>query len=199
MRTATRHVTRCLVAGIVALLPLAGAVLAIVWLESSITSTWKDRVPFYFPGLGILLAALLIYLVGLCVTTFVGRFLWRWADRLLEGLPLLGMLYSSLKEVLGYDTGRERFFQGVVAVPCDGGHEIGLVTGSCAGPGGSARTLVFVPGSPNPGNGRLVLVDPAQVLRLEARAADALRAIVSMGKSPLGVAPGHAAPAVEPG
>ena len=180
-----QHVTRCLVAGIVALLPLGGVVFAIVSLEGVLTGPWRDKVGWYFPGLGLLLALVVVYLIGLFVTTFVGRWLWRWADRLLERTPLLGTLYQSLKEVLGYDSTRERFFRGVVAVPSDQGHEIGFVTGEAAGPDGKPNPLVFVPSVPNPTNGRLLLVERARVVELDVRTPDALRALVSMGKTPL--------------
>jgi uncharacterized membrane protein len=186
MASPTRHLTRCLIAGVVALLPLGGAALTIVWLESALSGGWLARQPFYFPGLGLLLALGLVYGTGLFVTTFLGRWLWRKADRLLERLPLLGELYQSLKEVLGYDTARDRFFRGVVLVPRGDGHEIGLITGEEPGPDGKTRALVFVPGSPNPMNGRLLLLEPGRLQRLDARAADALRALVSMGKTPLG-------------
>lgn len=181
----TRHLTRCLVAGIVALLPMGGALLTIVWLEAAISESWRRELAWYFPGLGLLLALLVVYLVGLLVTTFVGRWLWRRADRVIEGLPLLGTMYQSLKEVLGYDSARERFFRGVVAVRADDGFEIGFVTGEALGPDGAPHTLVFVPSSPNPTNGRLLLVEPARLARLDVRTADALRALVSMGKTAL--------------
>jgi len=184
MPNLTRHVWRCVVAGIVALLPLGGAVLAIWWLESSLSS-WRDEDWFYFPGLGMLVTLLAIYAVGLVVTTFLGRWLWRCADRTIERLPLIGMLYQSLKEVLGYDTGRERFFQGVVLVAGVAGDELGLITGKTEELEGSVRTIVFVPGSPNPANGRLVLLEEQQLRRVDVRASEALRLLVAMGKAPL--------------
>jgi uncharacterized membrane protein len=183
--SATRHVTRCLVAGLVALLPLGGAVLGIAWLERSLSESWRGEVSWYFPGLGLVLAIAAIYFVGLFVTTFLGRWLWRRADRLLEGLPVLGTLYQSLKEVLGYDTARERFFTGVVAVRAVEGYEIGLITGTTKGPDGLPHAIVFVPSSPNPTNGRLLMVPVERLRRLELRASDALRGLVSMGKTPL--------------
>ncbi|MEO6594443.1 MAG: DUF502 domain-containing protein [Planctomycetota bacterium] len=189
MSTPTRHLTRCMVAGIVALLPLGGAAFTIVWMEGAISGSWLSRQSWYFPGLGLLLALLAVYLVGLFVTTFIGRWLWRRTDRLLESLPLLGTLYQSLKEVLGYDTGKERFFLGVVAVACDEGHEIGFVTGESPGPDGTPHKLVFVPSSPNPTNGRLMLVAPGKLQKLDVRTADALRALVSMGKTSLQTRP----------
>ncbi len=185
MNTPARHFTRCMVAGIVALLPLGGAVLSIVWLEGALSASWRSSVSWYFPGLGLVLALAAVYLIGLFVTTFAGRWLWRTCDRVLERLPMLGTLYQSLKEVLGYDSSRERFFRGVVAVRTEAGHELGFVTGDAAGPDGALQTLVFVPGAPNPMNGRLVLVETARLQRLDVRTADALRTLVSMGKTPL--------------
>jgi len=180
-----RHVTRCLVAGVVALLPIGGTVLGVAYLESTLAESWRDQVSWYFPGLGLLLALLSVYVVGLFVTTFAGKWLWRTVDKLLQRLPLIGTLYQSLKEVLGYDTARDRFFEEVVAVPVDDGFEIGLVTGRAPGPDGTEHTLVFVPSSPNPANGRLLLLPPGRIKKLDLRAADALRGLVSMGKTPL--------------
>jgi uncharacterized membrane protein len=186
MKSPARHVTACVVAGIVALLPMGGAVFTVVWLENAISSSWRSELGgWYFPGLGLLLALLAVYLVGLFVTTFAGRWLWRRLDRLLEDLPLVGTLYQSLKEVLGYDSARERFFRGVVAVRSEAGFEIGLVTGESHGPDGRPHTIVFVPSAPNPMNGRLLLVEPERLAKLDAKTGDALRALVSMGKTPL--------------
>lgn len=186
MKSPASHVSRCMVAGIVALLPMGGAVFTVVWLENSISSSWRAQLGgFYFPGLGLLLALVATYAVGLFVTTFVGRWLWRRTDRLLENVPLLGALYQSLKEVLGYDSAKHKFFQGVVAVQSDEGYELGFVTGESPGPDGKLHTLVFVPSTPNPTNGRLLLIDPARLRKLDVRTADALRALVSMGKTPL--------------
>lgn len=179
------HVTRCLAAGVVALLPIGGTILAIAWVERAIAASFLATQPFYFPGLGILVALLGIYCVGLFVTSLLGRWIWRRVDRALEQVPLVGSLYQSLKEVLGYDTGRERFFQGVVVVQREEGAELGLITGETRGPDGLPKTMVFVPGAPNPTNGRLVLADPGTLVRLDVRAADALRTLVSLGKTPL--------------
>lgn len=185
MNNSTRHVTRCLVGGVVALLPIGGTVLGIAYLESVLSESWRDQVHWYFPGLGLLLALVVIYIVGLFVTTFLGRWLWRGVDRTLEKLPLFGSLYQSLKEVLGYDSKRDRFFEAVVAVAVDDGFEIGLVTGTAAGPDGEELSIVFVPSSPNPTNGRMLLLPQDRLRKLDLRAADALRGLVSMGKTPL--------------
>ncbi len=175
---------RCMAAGAVALLPIVGSVALVVWTEGSLAGSWLAQQPFYFPGLGILVAAAVVYGIGLFVTTFLGRWLWRTVDRLAERLPLLGTMYQSIKEVLGYDTSRERFFQGVVLVESGGGDQLGLVTGATV-IDGVERTIVFVPGTPNPATGRLLLVPTAELRRVDVRVANSLRALVAMGKSPL--------------
>lgn len=189
MQSPMAHVTRCFVAGIVALLPIGGIGITILWLESVLSSGWLRDQRFYFPGLGLMLAMVAIYLTGVVATTFVGRYLWKFLDRGLERLPLFGTLYQSLKEILGYDSSKDHFFRGVVAVPSVTGHELGLITGECQGHDGKARTLVFVPGAPNPATGRLLLVPPRELLTLDLRASDVLRALVSLGKTPLARAP----------
>ena len=73
----------------------------------------------------------------------------------------------------------------MVAVEVDDGFEIGLVTGTAPGPDGEEHTVVFVPSSPNPTNGRLLLLHKEKLRKLDLRAADALRGLVSMGKTPL--------------
>ena len=185
MNGPTRHVTRCLVAGVVALLPVGGTVLGVVWLESALSESWRAAVPFYFPGLGLLVALVVVYGVGLFVTTFFGRWLWRRADTMLERLPLLGTFYQSLKEVLGYDSARDRFFEAVVAVRVDDGFEIGLVSGFSTGRGGPRSTLLLYPMLLRSAAGGVALLPPAGLVRLDLRAADALRGLVSMGKTPL--------------
>ena len=61
MKTLARHVSRCLIGGIVALLPIGGAILGVVYLESVLTESWRDDASWYFPGLGLLLGLAVIY------------------------------------------------------------------------------------------------------------------------------------------
>ncbi len=171
-----------MVAGAVALLPLVGSVVIVVYAEGAIAGSWLAAQPYYFPGLGLLVTAVAIYGIGLFVTTFLGRWLWRAFDRLAERLPLLGTMYQSIKEVLGYDTSRERFFQGVVLVDTGGGDQLGLVTGTTT-IDGAERTIVYVPGTPNPASGRLLFVPTAELRRVDLRVAHSLRMLVAMGKA----------------
>jgi uncharacterized membrane protein len=112
MQYLSKHISRCFLAGIVALLPIGGFVVAVAYLEATIASSWLAKQPFYFPGLGLLVSAAAIYLIGLTVSTFLGRWLWKRVDRLFDSLPALGRLYQTLKQIIGYGEGKRRFFSG---------------------------------------------------------------------------------------
>lgn len=183
-----KHVTRCFIAGFVALLPVGGLVLTVAWLEMTIAETWLARQWYYFPGLGLLAVAVALYLVGLVVTTFVGKWIWRSLDALLSRLPGFGPLYATLKQVLGYGEGSSQgaLFREVVLVPhpADGGEQLGLLT-ERIGAGAEARAVVFLPSAPNPTSGQLVLFDLSVVRATSIQVDEALRALVSLGKSDL--------------
>ncbi|MBN1443970.1 MAG: DUF502 domain-containing protein [Planctomycetes bacterium] len=187
MNAFTRHLSRCFLAGIVALLPIGGLVLTIVYLEYTIAQAWLAAQDFYIPGLGILLAVAAIYAIGLVVSTFLGRWIWDRADRLLGRLPALGSIYQTLKQILGYGEGRDAIFQRVVLVPARApeGEEIGLVTSEILEDGKPRKLSVFVPGSPNPAAGRLLIIDPEAARPISTPVSDAMKTLISVGKTPL--------------
>lgn len=180
-----KHITQCLVAGVVALLPISGLVLSLAYLESSIAAAWLAKQPFYFPGCGIILVAIGVYLIGLTVSTFVGRWLWNLMDRIFDRLPVLGRLYQTLKQILGYGEGKDALFHEVVMIPGQHGDELGLVTNRATDANGQAKLIVFVPMAPNALNGRLVVVDPSAARSTNLSVNDAMKALVSLGKTPV--------------
>src|SRR6185295_15474767 len=116
MKFLSQHITRCSLAGIVALLPIGGFVITVVYLEASIAGSWLAKQPYYFPGLGLLATAAAIYLIGLTVSTFLGQWLWKRVDLLFDSLPALGRLYQTLKQIIGYGEGKDAIFQRVVLI-----------------------------------------------------------------------------------
>jgi uncharacterized membrane protein len=187
MTFVTQHITRCLLAGIVALLPIGGFVITVVYLESTISSSWMAKQPWYFPGLGLITSTAGIYLIGLTVSTFVGRWIWALIDRLLDNLPMLGRLYQTLKQIVGYGEGKDAIFRQVVLVPNgeNEGHEMGLVTNELTDAAGARQLIVFIPDAPNPTAGRLVVIDATAVQPIAMPVNDALKVLLSVGKTPL--------------
>jgi len=179
------HFVRCFVGGIVAILPVGGTILAVVYAENLVHDSLLADSERYFPGLGLLLVVVLVYVVGLLVTTVLGRWLWTLVDRLLDYLPLLGQLYRTLKQILGYGEGKDALFEQVVLVPSldTGGEQLGLVTSSWRDVAGVERCNVFVPATPNPMAGRLVVLPRSAVRVVDMRVHDALSALVAVGKT----------------
>src|SRR5262249_10333232 len=157
----SKHVSRCFLAGIVALLPIGGFVITVAYLEATIAGSWLAKQSYYFPGLGLLATAIAIYLIGLTVSTFLGRWLWTRVYILFDSLPALGRLYQTLKQIIGYGEGKEAIFQRVILIRGSepDGSELGLVTSETTDETGARKLIVFVPGAPNPTIGRLVVID----------------------------------------
>jgi len=186
-----KHIYKSLIAGVVALLPIGGTILGIVWLEFTISESWLAQQPFYFPGMGLLAVIVVLYLVGLAVSTFLGRWAWSLVDSLLKHLPLLGSLYATLKQILGYGEGDEAIFEKAVFVRSreHDAEELGLITNRLEDATGATKVIVFVPGSPNPSTGRLLILDESEIRPLGMKVNDALTALVSVGKSGLDLSP----------
>jgi uncharacterized membrane protein len=184
MQFVTRHITRCFLAGIVALLPIGGFVATVVYLEAAIAGSWLARQPWYYPGFGLLATAGGIYLIGLTVSTFLGRWLWKRIDLLFDNLPALGRLYQTLKQIVGYGEGKDAIFRSVVLVPNGEieGSEVGLVTSTLVDSRGVTNLVVFVPGAPNPTTGRLVVIEARHVQPMNIPVSDAMKMLLSVGK-----------------
>lgn len=180
-----KHITRNLIAGIVAILPMGGLIITIGYLESTISSSGLSKMPFYFPGLGLLLTFIFIYLIGLIATTFVGRWLWNRVDSILDKLPALGKLYQTLKQILGYGEGKDAIFYEAVLIPSKDhqSEELGLVTNKITDAEGNPKLVIFVPGVPNPTSGRLIIMDKEFVKPIAMPVNETLKTLVSMGKT----------------
>jgi uncharacterized membrane protein len=191
MQLLSKHISQCFLAGLVALLPIGGFVFTVVYLEAMIAGSWLAKQPYYFPGLGLLATAASIYLIGLTVSTFLGRWLWKRVDLLLDTLPALGRLYKTLKQIIGYGDGKDALFQRVILIRGSepDGSELGLVTNETTDETGARKLIVFVPGAPNPTSGRLIVIDSARTTPLSVTVNDALKTLLSVGKTPVSLAP----------
>lgn len=188
MDAVVSHISKRLVAGVIACLPIGGTLFTIWWLEDTISEMWLAEQAYYFPGLGLVAVAVILYLIGLWISSFIGRWIWGRVDRLLEEFPALGVFYRTLKQVLGYGEGRDALFEKTVWVPSEvpGAWQLGLVTQRVATSGGE-QVVVFMPGSPNPTTGRLISIAPDRLVPAPLSVNDALTGLVSLGKTELPV------------
>jgi len=141
----------------------------------------------HIPGVGLAVMVLLTFLAGLLTRNLVGREIVRLARSLISGIPLLGKMYSVLEQTLAMMVpGKGHGFRKVVFVefPAPGIWSMGLVAGEGGVPSrvdGEMLARIFIPASPNPTTGQVVLVPRHKLRDSELSVEEALRVIVSGG------------------
>jgi uncharacterized membrane protein len=150
---------------------------------------------FWVRLLGVGLAILFVYIVGVFLGNLIGRTLWRLVETGLMRLPLIRAIYPSVKQVVDFllsdqiAGGRKGQFSSsrVVAVQAraQGIWAIGLVTGTGYGPLNEAirgdMLTIFIPSSPTALAGYVVVAHREAVVELPLTVEDALRLLVSGG------------------
>jgi len=142
---------------------------------------------WYWSWLAIILAVVLICLVGLAARYYFGKKLIEWLDTGLMHIPLLNKIYGATKQVNdALVTGNKNSFKTVVLIqfPHPGSYSLGFLTSEDAeirvNPN-EKLVCVFVPTTPNPTSGFLMLVPDEKVTRLKMSVADGLKYIISLG------------------
>lgn len=137
-------------------------------------------------ALGI--AAFLVALIGLLGRYYVGKKIIKAFDSLMLRVPLLNKIYGTIKQVNeAFSSDRRSSFQTVVLVefPREGLYSLGFITSEHHDEI-QARTeekvvSVFIPTTPNPTSGYLVMVPEHKLTRLDMPVADGIRFIISLG------------------
>lgn len=140
------------------------------------------------PGLGAILTLLFILLVGVATHNFIGQRLVRWWEMLLGRIPVVGPIYTSVKQVsdtLLSSSGNAFRKALLVQYPREGSWTIAFLTGR---PGGDVQNhlqgeyvSVYVPTTPNPTSGFFLMMPKADTIELDMTVDAALKYIVSMG------------------
>jgi uncharacterized membrane protein len=208
---------RYLVAGLLAWLPLAVTIAVLVWLLGAIDGlfsallngaqavmpntqhAWLEGLR-HVPGLSVVVLAALLVLTGVLVTNIFGEWVMHRWDALLQRIPIVKSIYSSVKQVSDtlFSTNGNAFREAVlVQYPRAGSWTIAFVTGR---PGGEVaaqlegeHVSVYVPTTPNPTSGFFLMMPRSDVRPLAMSVDQALKYIISMGV----VAPGAAAEAAD--
>lgn len=171
------HLRNKFLAGVFAALPIAVTGFLVYYVETQTRSLFHINIPF----VGVVLALVCIYLLGVLVTSLLGKWMLGVADRLLSRLPGLKELYSAWKQVTITPGGSQGIFSRVVLVGDEAGQRtIGFSSGEGI-PGDPQTTCVFVPAAPNPTSGRLYFVPLASCRFLETTPEEAFKLILSGG------------------
>jgi uncharacterized membrane protein len=207
---------RSFLTGLVIMLPALLTLAAVKWLFGTISS-FTDTLLFflryflkpeliyengdsgpmfwYWSLLALVLAAALIMGVGVLAQYYIGKRLIEWLDTLMMNVPLLNKFYGAIKQVNEAFAGDRNSFKTVVLVefPRPGSYSVGFITSeSQTGvlqSTGRNLVSVFIPTTPNPTSGFLILVTEETVTKLDMSVADGIKYIVSLGAispAPLG-------------
>jgi len=198
-------VKKFLLAGLLVWLPLAITVWVLGWLLSvfdgvfmSLLSLLQAVLPVslheaveqwrHVPGLGVLVLGVGLVLTGVFATNIFGQWWVRQWDRLMNQIPIVKSIYSSVKQVSDtlFSSNGNAFREAVlVQYPRQGAWTIAFVTGA---PGGEvAERLpgdmlsVYVPTTPNPTSGFFLMMPRADVIELQMSVDEALKYVISMG------------------
>jgi uncharacterized membrane protein len=150
-----------------------------------------DRVlPVGIPGLGLLLTIALITLAGFLTSNVFGRSVFESGERLLKRVPLVNLVYTSIKDLVGAFVGdRKSFDRPVMVAPIPGSDTrvLGFITrDSLHALGLPGHVAVYLPQSYNFA-GFLLVVPAEQVQRLPVSSTELMTFLVSGGVSGLGV------------
>lgn len=201
--------------GLILLAPLAVTWFVFSWLIDRVGGAFRPIFFFYlpetlsgYPGVGLLLDVLTTVLVLALITLlgYVSRYVIihyfaRLTERFIDNIPGVNTVYRSVKQIVDtFGAQKRNVFEKVVLTefPRKGTYAIGFLTNRAQGEV-QARTeeevwTIFIPTTPNPTSGFLVLVPREQITLLDMSVGDAMKLVISGGTvSPAWVPAGTAA------
>ena len=186
MRTVRKH----FLAGILVVVPLVIAVLILVWFFTAIDDVLQPIIKGIFgrqiPGLGFGVAIVLVYIVGVIASNFIGKRVIRFGESLLERVPLFRQLYTGAKQVVQGLSGAgvdKAAFREVVFVefPREGMKTVAFVTNELLDKSGKKLLTIYIPTAPIPTSGYFEIVTEDKVTRTDISVDEAMRMIISSG------------------
>jgi uncharacterized membrane protein len=158
-------------------------------------------------GLGLLIVLVIIFLAGILARSFLGSQLIHLAEYIVEKVPLVRSVYLGVKQLsdaIFTKAGTESFNRAVlVKFMGEDAYAVGFVTGQTRG---EAQTVtpekvvnVFVPTTPNPTSGYLLMVPDNRLISLQMTVEEALKMVISGGMVTPPTPPGVKPPALPAG
>lgn len=200
-------IRKYIMAGLLVWVPLGITILVIKLLidllDRSLVLLPPDLRPeqllgFSIPGLGIFISAFVIISTGLIVTNLFGRKMVNLGENILDRIPLIRSIYSAVKQVtktiLSSD---QNSFRQVVLIqyPRKGAWTLAFQTGETMEYFNKITDkdliTVFIPTTPNPTSGFILMLPTDEVIKLDIDVEDALKFIMSLGVVTPGSKSGH--------
>lgn len=140
----------------------------------------------YIPGTGLVLFVVVAYGTGVLASNYIGKKLLSSGERMLRRIPFVKGIYSSVKDMTeAFSSEKKRSFKEVVLAefPMKGRYVLGFVTNRTGTRPEKDICTVFLPTTPNPTSGYLIMIPEEELIFLQLPVDDALKYIVSLGTS----------------
>ena len=186
-----------IVAGLLVWIPLGLTIFVIKLLIDLLGQTYllippalrpENLIGTEIPGIGVIVAIIVVLLTGLVTANYFGKRIVQSWDAFLDRIPLIRSIYSPLKKfselVLSDQT---QSFSKVLLIeyPRKGIYSLCFQTskelGEVQNQDGEEMVCVYIPTTPNPTSGYIVLVPQNEVKELKMSVEDALKMIISLG------------------
>lgn len=188
--------TRAFLRGVVAILPIALTLYLIIWLALGLEAVlggfarWLLPEGWYIPGFGVVLGLGTVLILGVLLQNWAVRQWWGWTESLVEHVPLVRLVYRSIRQVIEYFSGDAADdAQRVVMVKIGEGdlELVGFVTREVfddlpEGVVESGRVAVFLPMSYQMG-GFTIFVSPDQLRPIDMSLEEGLEFALTAGVS----------------
>ena len=194
-RSILARIRNYFIAGVVVLIPIGITVYLTLFLVSISSKILPKEInpnhylPYNIPGLEILMSVILITLIGFLSLSFIGKKLLDVFDNILKKIPILRTIYSAIVQMTETFTKSDNKKKNVVLVeyPRKGSWAVGFATNENSGEI-SRKTKknlinVFVPTTPNPTSGFLLMFPKEDIIYLDLTFEEASKFIVSAGTS----------------
>ena len=194
-RSILTRIRNYFIAGIVVLIPIGITVYFTIFLISISSKILPNEInpnhylPYDIPGLEIIISFILITFIGWLSLSFIGKRLLTIFDNLLKKIPILRTIYSAIGQMTDTFTSSDSKKNNVVLVeyPRKGSWAVGFATkdneGEISNKTNKKLVNVFVPTTPNPTSGFLLMFPIEEVIYLNMSFEEASKFIVSAGTS----------------
>ena len=192
----TWSLRRYLVAGVLVWLPILATLWVITFIVGLMDSIllWlpeqyrpQQLVGFPLPGVGIVVALVVLLFTGLLVTNLIGRRLVQYWDGIIRRIPLVRSIHGGVKSFAESVFSTSNSFRKVVMIqyPRTGVWSIGFITaedvGELTDKTGVRHACVYIPTTPNPTSGFIVMVPATEVVELAMTVDSAMKMIITCG------------------
>ena len=183
------------IAGIIVLVPIGFTLYLTIFLISISSKLIPEEInpnsylPFLIPGLEIALSIIFITLIGFISLSYIGKRILKLINDLLKKIPFLRTIYSAIGQMTESFTNKKGKKKSVVLVqyPRKGSWAVGFATkdnkGEISKKVNDKLVNVFIPTTPNPTSGFLLMFPKKEVIYLDMSFEEASKFIVSAGTS----------------